>query len=212
VGGSETSAGLIRVLERARARGFLGPGPVAGHVALAAGLAECIGQFSGAFLDLGSGGGVPGLFLALEWPEARGTLLDSRQQRCAFLRWACRELELEGDTRVVCGRAEELARDPRLRGAFELVTARSFGPPAVTAECAVGFLGPGGRLVVTEPPAGGAEDTGRWPRAGLDTLGLAGPQRRAVGGVSAAVLTLAAPPDERWPRRTGVVAKRPLWR
>jgi hypothetical protein len=111
-----------------------------------------------------------------------------------------------------CGRAEELARDPRLRGAFELVTARSFGPPAVTAECGVGFLCPGGRLVVTEPPAAGAEGAGRWPRAGLDALGLAGPQRYAAGGVSAAVLTLAAPADDRWPRRTGIVAKRPLWR
>jgi 16S rRNA (guanine527-N7)-methyltransferase len=212
VGGSDARAELIRVLERARERSFLGPGPVIDHVALAADLAECIGHFSGSFLDLGSGGGVPGLVLALEWPDARGALLESRQRGCAFLRRACRELGLERRTRVECGRAEELARDPRLRGAFELVTARSFGPPAVTAECGVGFLCPGGRLVVTEPPAAGAEGAGRWPRAGLDALGLAGPQRYAAGGVSAAVLTLAATADDRWPRRTGIVAKRPLWR
>ena len=53
---------------------------------------------------------------------------------------------------------------PSLRAAFDLVVARSFGAPAVTAECAVGFLATGGHLAVSEPPEPEAD---RWPPEGL---------------------------------------------
>jgi 16S rRNA (guanine527-N7)-methyltransferase len=198
---------LLDVLEEARTRGFLGPGPVEAHLDHATALAELAGPTPGTFLDLGAGGGVPGLVLAELWSGAGGVLLESRPRRCAFLEEVLEVLGLAGRLLVACGRAEDLARDPGHRASVELVVARGFGPPAVTAECAVGFLRPGGRLVVSEPPGSATE---RWPEPGLDQLGLAGPEIRRAGDVTAAILTLVAS-DERWPRRSGIPAKRRLW-
>jgi 16S rRNA (guanine527-N7)-methyltransferase len=201
---------LIEVLERGRERGLVGGGPVEFHVEHAAALVAATGsEFAGRLLDLGSGAGVPGLALALAWPEATGTLVDSQRRRCAFLEEALLELGITDRIGIACGRAEELARRPDLRGGYDLVTARGFGPPAVTAECAVGFLGIGGRLVVTEPP--GEPQGRRWPAEGLAALGLRGPDIRGEPGPRFAVLTLPEPASDRWPRRVGVPAKRPIW-
>ncbi len=105
-------------------------------------------------------------------------------------------------------RAEDAARDPRWRAAFDLVVARSFAAPAVTAECAVAFLAPHGRLVVTEPPRAAP---GRWDDARLAELGLSPPTLLADGATSAAQFERRGPLDDRWPRRTGVPERRPLW-
>jgi 16S rRNA (guanine527-N7)-methyltransferase len=162
-------------------------------------------------LDLGSGGGLPGLVLATYCPELELTLLEARQRACRFLREAVVALDLTQVT-VVEARAEDAARRPDLRESFDAVVARSFGPPAVTAECAVGFLRPAGRLVVSEPPGDEErdDDARRWPQAGLDELGLSLP---VVGGGPAAsfVVMEKTGPDDRWPRRVGVPGKRPLW-
>ncbi|MGQ0803003.1 MAG: RsmG family class I SAM-dependent methyltransferase [Actinomycetota bacterium] len=200
--------GLRDVLEDARARGLLGPGPVEGHIRHSRALAELIGPAPDSFVDLGSGGGIPGLVLAQEWSAARATLIDSHRRAGAFLEEAVTRLELGGRLTVACGRAEELARQAHLRGAFELVVARSFGAPAATAECAVGFLQPGGRLVVSEPPESLPE---RWNPEGLADLGLSAPTIRRAAGITVAVVELAEAPADAWPRRTGVPAKRPLW-
>jgi 16S rRNA (guanine527-N7)-methyltransferase len=202
---------LSVLLERARESGFVGPGPVEFHVEHAEALAAAVGAgFDGRFLDLGSGAGVPGLALALGWPVATGTLLDSQRRRCAFLQDALLELGVTDRVGVECGRAEELARRRDLRHAYDVVVARGFGGPAVTAECAVGFLRSGGRLIVSEPP--GEERPSRWPAEGLAALGLRGPALQGrEEGPRFAVLRLAEEASERWPRRVGVPAKRPLW-
>ncbi|MCI4354437.1 MAG: class I SAM-dependent methyltransferase [Thermoplasmata archaeon] len=205
---------LLEVLTEARTRGFLGPGPVEHECRHAEDLALAIEPFSGAFLDLGSGGGVPGLVLAQQWPEARGVLLDSHQRRCSFLRTALARLGLEDRIQVACGRAESLARTPALREQFDLVVARAFAGPAATAECGVAFLTPSGRLVVTEPPHDPKEtevDAVRWPPAGLTELGFSGAVRVRHGEAGAVVLERSGALDERWPRREGVPAKRPRW-
>jgi 16S rRNA (guanine527-N7)-methyltransferase len=109
----------------------------------------------------------------------------------------------------VTARAEDAARDPELGETFALAVARSFASPAVTAECAVGFLRPSGQLAVSEPPD--ADPGERWNAAGLAQLGLEGPEIRRGDGVSVAILTLVDGVSERWPRRTGIPSKRPLW-
>ncbi len=196
------------MLEDARGRGLVGPGALLPHLAHAWGFGPAVGTC----LDLGSGAGLPGLPLALAWPDSRWTLLDAGARRVNFLSQAVRALGLEDRVSVVEGRAEELARRDGLRGRFNLVVARGFGPPAVTAECAAGFLVVGGRLVVSEPP-GGRPD--RWPPAGLARLGLepvdAGGEGEAVGGSAYQVLRQASPCPERFPRRVGIPAKRPLF-
>jgi 16S rRNA (guanine527-N7)-methyltransferase len=203
-------AELLRLLEESRELGLLGPGPIERQYAHARDLAVAFGSFAGHLVDLGAGGGLPGLVLAELWPEASGTLLDAQQRRCAFLERAVEQLGLTGRFEVVCGRAERLARDPRLRARFDLVVARSFGAPAVTAECAVGFLRPGGALVVTEPPET-VSTADRWPPSGLAQLGF-GPGTPIRHGETGAVWAiLEADLDVRWPRRDGVPGKRPLW-
>ena len=205
-------APLLAVLEEGRARGFLGPGPVEAHVDHAVALAGLIGAPARRFLDLGSGGGVPGLVLALHWTGAAVTLLDASRRRCDFLREAVEQLELADRVDVAAGRAETLARDRLLRGAFPLVVARAFGAPAVVAECAAAYVSEEGSLAVTEPPDAGAEDSrARWDEAGLARLGLSAPEPRRDGGVGCVVLSRIGPTDERWPRRDGVPGKRPLW-
>jgi len=201
---------LTEQLEIARRRGMLGPGSVEAHLEHAESMATAIEpEFGGRFLDLGSGAGVPGLVLLEVWPSATGVLLDTHRRRCGFLEQAVRELGLSDRGSVACGRAEDLARDPDFRGRFDLVVARGFGGPATTAECAVGFLAPGGRLGVSEPP--GAPRSDRWPTYGLSQLGLRGPERRVGAAAGVAVLSMGEPVAERWPRRVGVPGRRPLW-
>jgi 16S rRNA (guanine527-N7)-methyltransferase len=211
---------LTETLEAAQRKGFLGPTGVDRQIQHGRDLATAIGAFESRFLDLGSGGGLPGLVLAEMWPRAHGVLLDAQTRRCVFLADAITKLGWEARVDVVCGRAEVLARDAELRGHFALVVARSFGAPAVTAECGVGFLEAGGHLVVTEPPraadgcGGDQRDSGgeRWPETGLAELGLRLVGEIRSGSSGAALLELGGTVDERWPRRDGIPTKRPLWR
>ncbi len=174
------------------------------HIANAEAFAARIDP-NGAVLDLGSGAGLPGLLLARLRPDLSVTLVDASARRCRFLaEWSER---LVPDARVVHGRAEAVARDPAHRRAYDAVTARSFGPPAVTAECAVGFLRPSGRLLVSEPPGG---DDDRWPQPGLETLGLTSRGLHTLGSTTIQVLELVRP-DDRFPRRDGRPAKRPIF-
>lgn len=199
---------LVEVLAESQRLGFLGPGPVESHVEHAAGFLQLLGQ-ADRVLDLGSGGGVPGLVLAVRLPDTEFVLLDAMDRRCRFLRWAVDELDLAERVRVVHGRAEDQARRTDLRGRFPVVVTRSFGSPAVTAECAVGFVAwPGGRILVSEPPT---VDEERWPPAGLASLGLVAAGREAGSGWSVQVLEISGPVDDRLPRRVGVPGKRPAF-
>ncbi|HYF47578.1 MAG TPA: RsmG family class I SAM-dependent methyltransferase [Acidimicrobiales bacterium] len=194
-----TPSSLVAVLEEARDLGFLGPGPVTFHVEHARAYLPALAGVAGAALDLGTGGGVPGLVLAAERPDLAWTFVDAMQKRTAFLARAVAALGLEVAVRT--DRAEALAD---LRASQDAVVARSFGAPAVTAECAAPLLRVGGRLVVSEPPDG--ED--RWEGAAL--LGLGTPERRP-GPPALVVLTQVAPCPARYPRKTGQPSKRPLW-
>jgi 16S rRNA (guanine527-N7)-methyltransferase len=214
--------GLVSVLSRSREFGFLGPGSVEDQIRHSRATGRLVGAFSGEFLDLGAGGGLPGLVLLAQWPDAQAVLLDAQERRCRFLRDALAELGWDARAEVRCGRAETLARVPDLRGRFGLVIARGFGPPAVTAECAAGFLESGGRLVVTEPPVasveagdGTGDETGdgavRWDPDGLAALGFLPATIRREDRAGVAEMALVGEVDARWPRRDGVPGKRPLW-
>lgn len=204
------------MLEEARRLGFLGPGPVDVHLDHAAGFADALAASLPASVppapahgaDLGSGGGVPGLPLALHFPACRWTLVESAVRRAAFLREAVRQLGLEDRVDVVGRRAEEVGRSSDHRGRYDLVVARGFGPPAVVAECAAPLLGPGGRAVVSEPPGGAPA---RWPAGGLAQLGMEPESSVQAGGWAYQVLNQDQPCPDRYPRRVGVPAKRPLF-
>ncbi len=201
---------LEPVLERSRELGFLGPGPIAGHLEHARGFAGGVDTPPGRFLDLGSGGGVPGLVLAALWPDADVILLDAGERRRAFLAEAVDELGWAERATVVRARAEEAGHLSDLRGSFDLVVARGFGPPAVTAECGAPFLRVGGRLIVSEPPADAGDPSERWPESGITELGLAR-LREWREPFHYRAFVLEQPCPERYPRRVGVPAKRPLF-
>ncbi len=209
---------LTEVLAGARDAGFLGPGPIEHQLAHARAFAgACLrqgaedGTSEHRVADLGSGGGLPGLVLAVEWPEARVVLIEANGRRASFLRRAVARLELGGRVTVEQRRAEACGRDEAMRAAFDGVVARSFGPPAVTAECAAPLLRVGGWLVVSEPPAGElGSGRGRWPTDGLAQLGLEPVGTRGSEFVFQVVRQRELCPA-RFPRRDGVPAKRPLF-
>jgi 16S rRNA (guanine527-N7)-methyltransferase len=109
---------------------------------------------------------------------------------------------------VIIGRVEEIARQEDLGAAFDLVTARSFGPPAVTAECGVRFLKIGGLMVISEPPDDSADD--RWIPSGLSKMGLES-VGRVRHGAAYQVLRKVKETPLLYPRQTGTPRKHPLF-
>ena len=130
-------------------------------------------------IDLGTGGGVPGLALASDWAQTKWTLVDMREGRSVEVERAALGLGLKDRVTVLKVRAQELAHQPEYREATDLVVARAFGPPSLTAECASGLLCAGGTLIVSEPPL---ENSGRWPVAGLTACGFGAPVGHVFGG------------------------------
>ncbi len=207
-----TAPELREVLERARAAGFLGPGPVEAHIVHAEGFAvaaeSALGHPPRNFADLGTGGGIPGLVLGDHWRAAQGVFVETGQRRCAWLREAVAQLDMEDRVEVVEDRAEAAGRAAAWRERFEVVTARSFAGPAVTAEIAAGLVEPGGVLVVSEPPD---PDPQRWPAEQLAELGFAPAEPKEVAGAHFAVIRKIESAPDRIPRAVGKAAKRPLW-
>ena len=220
---------LLEVLEEARSLGFLGATDLQEQIAHALGFADAVeksgaampGRESspiagqGRWMDMGSGGGLPGLVLAQRWGGSLAVFLDSAERRTTFLSGAVGQLGWEHHVQVVRARAEDAGRRPDLRGAFDIVVARSFGSPPVTAECAAPFLRPGGLLVVSEPPSSGPAPTqvlaARWPREGLAMLGME-PLITVRSSFGYQVVRQVEPCPERFPRRAGMAAKRPVYR
>jgi 16S rRNA (guanine527-N7)-methyltransferase len=197
-------ARLLEVLEEAQARGFVGPGPIEAHLGVARSGMELLAGVTSA-VDLGSGGGALGLPLAVWGPPVSWVLVESSTTRASFLRRAVGRCGLEDRVAVLAMSAEVVGRDPSHRGGHDLVVARSFGPPATTAECASPLLRRGGHLAVAEPPEGQGGE--RWSDAEVGELGLA--VRHQIG--SFRVLEQVGACPDRFPRRTGVPRRRPLF-
>jgi 16S rRNA (guanine527-N7)-methyltransferase len=197
--------GLLRQWGRAQRLGFLGPGPVEEHLGHAALFRDAV-EAPARAVDLGSGGGVPGLALALWWEETELVLVDASTKRTVFLSDVIRVLDLTERVSVVAASAEEAGRDQRFRARFDVVVARGFGPPAVAAECGAAFLRDGGALVVSDPPTVDAAGS-RWPAEPLSLLGLT----VKSPGPPVTVLVREGPLADEIPRRAGVPAQRPRW-
>ncbi len=201
---------LLALLGEAQRQGFVGPGPLAEHVEHALGFCRILAhEHRRRIVDLGSGGGLPGLVIARHLREAELLLVDSNLRRTGFLETAVDRLGLEGRVEVLRERAETAGQHRPWRAGFDAAVARGFGRPAVTAECAAAFLRVGGLLVVSEPPTG-EEGAGRWPEEPLRQLGLV-PRRRELGRYSYQTLEQVSLCPARYPRRSGVPAKRPLF-
>lgn len=94
-------------------------------------------------LDVGTGGGLPGLPLACVLPDLQVTLLDATRKKVAALERIAAQLSLANVT-TICGRAETVAHDPAQRERYDLVTARAVAALPVVVEYAAAFVRPGG--------------------------------------------------------------------
>ncbi len=161
-------------------------------------------------VDVGSGGGLPGLVLKIARPDLSVTLVEADQVKAAFLVQASARLGLAG-VDVVPRRAEEVAHDPRYREAFDVATARALAPMRVLVELCLPFIRIGGRLLAQKTEK---EDVDAAAHA-LEVLGGSPPQSFAApsaarrGGTIVVVSKLRPTPD-RYPRRPGAPARRPL--
>lgn len=160
--------------------------------------------------DLGSGGGLPGLVLAVDvWPESRWVLLEAMAKRHQLLQWAVERLGIGHRVSVVHGRSEHVGRPGEpLRGACRLVTSRGFGAPPTTAEAAAPLLADGGTLVVSEPPGSEGE---RWPVDGLAPLGLVPDGVVRTDRAGYMVLTQVHPCPTAYPRAWKRQSRQPLF-
>ena len=158
---------LIEVLGQIRARGAIGEASLEEAVAHAEQYVAALPEELGVIADLGSGGGLPGLVIAVRRPATQVVLVERRTARADLLRRAVGALGLGDRVEVVATDVAELAET---RGeSFDAVTARSFAAPAVTARWASALLRTGGVLVVSEPPTDAGD---RWPAELLDRHGL----------------------------------------
>jgi 16S rRNA (guanine527-N7)-methyltransferase len=155
---------------------------------------DVLRRFDGPIVDVGSGGGAPGIPLAAELPERKMTLLESNRSKCAFLeRWA-RELP---NVEAVCGRAEEQPLD-----AWGVAVAKALASPPVAAEWCLPLVRPGGAAILFVGPS--AELT----RVARVAEQLAAEPTESPLGLL--VLRKTGPTPAGFPRRPGVARKRPL--
>ncbi len=156
--------------------------------------AELVRSWGGPIVDVGSGGGTPGIPLAAVLPEREVTLLEANGRKCEFLRRWASEFS---NVRVVEGRAEEQPAD-----SYGLALAKALASPVVAAEWCLPLVRPGGAAILWVGPSA---DVSRVARA-AEKLG-GGPFEEQAGLL---VLTKLGPTPAGFPRRPGMARKRPL--
>lgn len=163
------------------------------------------------WLDLGTGGGLPGLVGAIRRPRIGWTLVDARQKKVDAVAGFIDRLELE-NARVVAGRAEVLAWQEVHRGRYDGVVSRALARLDVVAELARGFLVPGGRLAAVKGPALEAE-RGYFQRvSGRLRMREIEEERIGSEGRSTTLVTIAAVgrPPRGIPRANGIPQSSPI--
>ncbi|HET7128195.1 MAG TPA: RsmG family class I SAM-dependent methyltransferase [Gaiellaceae bacterium] len=151
-----------------------------------------VAPLEGPIVDVGSGGGAPGIPLAHALPEREVVLLEAERRKCAFL-----ERFAPANARVVWGRAEE--QDTDWAG---VAVAKALARPPTAAEWCLPLVRPGGAVVLWVGPSA---DPARVARV-ADQLG--GELAESPGGFL--VIRKLAPTPPGFPRRVGVARKRPL--
>ena len=127
---------------------------------------DVVAGFEGPIVDVGSGGGAPGIPLAAELPDREVTLLEAEKRKAEFLRrW---EAELP-NLHVVWGRAEEQQPDQ-----FGVAVAKALAPPPVSAEWCLALVRPGGAAVLWVGPSAELERVAQV----AELLGAAPPEER----------------------------------
>ena len=161
-------------------------------------------------VDVGSGGGLPGLPLKIARPELAVTLVEADSGKAAFLVQACARLGLI-DVEVVGRRAEDVGHDARYRESFDVAVARALAPLPVLVELCLPLVRMGGNLLAQktdkeEVPA--AQRAIELLGGALQSVSPAPSTARATGTI--VVIAKVGPTPSRYPRRSGVPARKPL--
>jgi 16S rRNA (guanine527-N7)-methyltransferase len=178
--------GLTAIRDRTEARRV--------HVEESLRAVDVVRRFAGPIVDVGSGGGAPGIPLAGALPERPVTLLEANGRKCQFLREVAHEF---ANVTVVQGRAEEQPTDR-----FGVAVAKALAQPPVAAEWCLPLVAPGGAVVLFIGPRADLEQLARVS----ERVGGGAPED--AGGI--VVLRKLAPTPDGFPRRPGVARKRPL--
>jgi 16S rRNA (guanine527-N7)-methyltransferase len=165
-------------------------------------------------VDLGSGGGIPGIPLAIARPEIRWVLVDSVSKKAAVLREFVKALSLP-NVSVIAERAETMGRSPLHRERYDFVAARACAPLPVLAELAMPLLAIDGTLLAWKGPLTDQDDEVRRGRFALEQLGgklisIRNATPAALGGHTFVIASKKRPTPARYPRRPGEPARRPL--
>ena len=161
-------------------------------------------------VDVGSGGGLPGLPLKICRPDLAVTLVEADRAKSAFLVQACARLRLH-DVQVVSQRAEEAGHDPKFREAFDVAVARALAPMRVLVELCLPLVRVGGRLLAQKTDQENVADASH----AIDELGgsldtvIAAPSAARRSG-TVVVVSKIRPTPLTYPRRRGVPARKPL--
>jgi 16S rRNA (guanine527-N7)-methyltransferase len=178
--------GLTAISDRAEARRVLLDDALRGI--------DLVRALDGPVVDVGSGGGTPGIPLAVSLPDRPVTLLEAESRKASFLRrWEAELPNLE----VVWGRAEEQP----LEG-FGVAVAKALAPPPVAAEWCLPLVREGGAAVLWVGPS--AE------LARVDAVAARLAAERVPAAPGFAVLRKTGPTPAGFPRRAGMARKRPL--
>ena len=183
----DADAALLAVLGEHQRIGAIGPVALEDAVAHSRRFVSAIPESASTLIDLGSGGGLPGLVVAWDRPSMTITLVDRREKRTDGLRRSVARLGWIDRVRVVTGDIVRLGADPAHRHAYDVVTARSFGPPDVTLSGALEFVRPGGTVLISDPPG-----RDRWPDVVRD-LGGSVSWGGSDGGIAVFVASARAP-------------------
>ncbi|MBA3687318.1 MAG: 16S rRNA (guanine(527)-N(7))-methyltransferase RsmG [Chloroflexi bacterium] len=165
-------------------------------------------------IDLGSGGGLPALPLAMARPEMRWTMVDTVGKKAAILAEFVQALSLSNVT-VIADRAETLGSGGAHRERYRLVTARACAALPVLAELALPLLAVGGSLLAWKGPLAETDGETRRGQAASAQLGggqlkIVDPEVAALGGHRFVIVPKERPTEARFPRRPGEPGRRPL--
>lgn len=165
------------------------------------------------WLDIGTGGGLPGLVLAILYPALRFTLLDARGKKIAAVRGFIEALAL-ANVEAVVGRAEALAWEAAWRAQFDGVISRAVGRLTTVVELSRGFARPGGQIVAIRGGRVGEELQSL--RSTMDLLAVRDVQIAPIPGAARQTrlvkMRAQGDPPAGIPRPDGVPAARPLGR
>jgi 16S rRNA (guanine527-N7)-methyltransferase len=159
-------------------------------------------------IDVGTGGGIPGMVLAIARPDIEVTLLEATTKKAAFLERTAIALGLT-NVRVCAERAEDAAKvGARHRETFDIVTARAVAPLRVLLELTIPFLKPSGLFVAVKGEKAAAElDEAK--RA-LQTLSVTLESSHRHPTATVLLLRKTAPTAAKYPRRSGEPKRNPL--